>query len=116
MQSDDVGTAAVAIITTEPFERHFLPALFEMTGDNVVNVRVGVARFLSQVMLKYTEHNEELHTKVEAALLILKDDVDGDVKFFASEAPPPTLSNPIPNWVCASQDGGIGDERMAFEE
>ena len=109
------GAAAVAI-TTEPFERHFLPALFEMTGDNVVNVRVGVARFLSQVMLKYTEHNEELHTKVEAALLILKDDVDGDVKFFASEAPPPTLSNPIPNWMCASQDGGIGDERMAFEE
>ena len=54
-----------------PFERHFLPVLFEMTGDTVFNVRGGVARVPLRVLTKYKEHmRAEPHTKVAAALFL----------------------------------------------
>jgi len=124
-EAEEEHRSGPADAVASSFAEHVLPPLLEMTGDHVVNVRVGVARLLNRVMVKYSENKAGLHAKVCAALHILKDDMDDDVKYFASEeqGPPPgnpnpnpdANPNPIPNWVCSPPDAGLGDERMAFE-
>ncbi|KAL1006399.1 hypothetical protein UPYG_G00071900 [Umbra pygmaea] len=77
-------------VSLEQFSEHLLAPLLQLASDPVANVRVLLAKTLSQSLLEreYFLHSATSHQgELEQTLVALQMDMDKDVKYFASGHP-----------------------------
>ncbi|XP_010894958.1 serine/threonine-protein phosphatase 4 regulatory subunit 1 isoform X2 [Esox lucius] len=77
-------------VSLEQFSEHLLAPLLQLASDPVANVRVLLAKTISQSLLEreYFLHSANSHQEaLEQTLVALQMDLDKDVKYFASVHP-----------------------------